>query len=327
MGAWEQARGPGHPARYRAGCGSPRRGCWPGLRLRSGCRALDDGHAGPGHAGCAVGRRPQRCPVPGCRTSGPRWTGHGGPLLADARDAAPAGSGGPALDAGHHGGPPASAAWRGRHRELDIDARRRRDSAGTSALEPWSRAADRPRAQQLFAAFEAAGQSTAGQRGIHMLGTLCQRAWLVQGPLGGEPAALRRSTSGSRSPGNWSGGGHRRAAAALHAGATARPRIRDFAWWTQIPLTDGGPQRPGTGAGPAGRAGVRRGQLLDVAGDRGTARRRRARPARRCCAARVRRVPAGLHGPEPGAARRSTPTRWFPAATGCSRRPSCPAAR
>ena len=69
-----------------------------------------------------------------------------------------------------------------RHRELEITAADV-DAAAATALQLVSGgAASRA---ELFQAFERAGQSTAGQRGIHLLGILCQRGLLVQGPLAG----------------------------------------------------------------------------------------------------------------------------------------------
>lgn len=123
-----------------------------------------------------------------------------------------------------------------RHRELGIstaDVGKCRDVAldCIAAAGPVSRS-------DLFKEFEAAGQPTTGQRGIHLLGTLCRNAALVQGPLAGNQQLLvafedwipvsRRLTRPEgiaefllryfRS----------------HGPAT----LRDFVWWTQIPLTE-----------------------------------------------------------------------------------------
>lgn len=124
----------------------------------------------------------------------------------------------------------------GRHRELDItwaDIEKCRDAAleRIAAGGPVSRT-------ELFEVFEAAGQPTAGQRGIHILGTLCRHAWLVQGPLSGNQQLLVAFD-------DWipvSRALKRQEAIAefvlryfrSHGPATAR----DFAWWTQIPLTE-----------------------------------------------------------------------------------------
>lgn len=124
----------------------------------------------------------------------------------------------------------------GRHRELDItwaDIEKCRDVALERVV--GGGAVSR---NELFAVFEAAGQPTAGQRGIHLLGTLCRQAWLVQGPLSGNQqllVAFDEWIPESRTL-------ERQDAIAefvlryfrSHGPAT----LRDFAWWTQIPLTE-----------------------------------------------------------------------------------------
>lgn len=124
----------------------------------------------------------------------------------------------------------------GRHRDLEIswaDTEKCRDIALEliEAGGPVSRA-------DLFRAFEAAGQPTPGQRGMHILGTLCRHAWLVLGPLEGNQqqfAAFDDWIQVSRSL-------DRRDAIAewlLRYFASHGPAtIRDFAWWTQLPLTE-----------------------------------------------------------------------------------------
>lgn len=124
----------------------------------------------------------------------------------------------------------------GRHRELDItwaDIEKCRDAA----LERVEGGRSLSRAE-LFDVFEAAGQPTTGQRGIHILGTLCRHAWLVQGPLVGNQQQLvafdewiPESRSLERQEGI--------AEFMLRYFRSHGPAtIRDFAWWTQIPLTD-----------------------------------------------------------------------------------------
>lgn len=124
----------------------------------------------------------------------------------------------------------------GRHRELDItwaDIEKCRDVA----LERVAGGASLSRAE-LFGVFEAAGQPTSGQRGIHILGTLCRHGWLVQGPLAGNQQLLvsfdewiPESRQLERTEGI--------AEFALRYFRSHGPAtIRDFAWWTQIPLTD-----------------------------------------------------------------------------------------
>lgn len=124
----------------------------------------------------------------------------------------------------------------GTHRELDItwaDIEKCRDVAleRIAAGGPVSRT-------ELFEVFGAAGQPTTGQRGIHILGTLCRHAWLVQGPLSGNQQLLVAFD-------DWipvSRTLERQEAIAefmlryfqSHGPAT----VRDFAWWTQLPLTE-----------------------------------------------------------------------------------------
>ncbi|MDR7084397.1 hypothetical protein J2X01_003706 [Arthrobacter ginsengisoli] len=124
----------------------------------------------------------------------------------------------------------------GRHRELEISAGDVDAAAGT-ALELVSGGAAASRAE-LFQAFERAGQSTAGQRGIHLLGILCQRGWLVLGPLAGNQQLvvafddwISESRSLDRAEGiaEWLLRYLR-----SHGPATER----DFSWWSGIPLTE-----------------------------------------------------------------------------------------
>lgn len=124
----------------------------------------------------------------------------------------------------------------GRHRELDIDAADV-DAAADTALQLVSGGAAASRAE-LFQAFERAGQSTAGQRGIHLLGMLCQRGWLVQGPLAGNQQLvvafddwITASRVLDRADGiaEWLLRYLR-----SHGPATER----DFSWWSGIPLTE-----------------------------------------------------------------------------------------
>ncbi|MEV4988096.1 winged helix DNA-binding domain-containing protein [Pseudarthrobacter sp. LMD1-1-1.1] len=124
----------------------------------------------------------------------------------------------------------------GRHRQLEItwaDVEKARDLALDRIL------ADGPVGRAgLFKVFDDGGQPTLGQRGIHLLGSLCRHGWLVLGPLSGNQqliAAFDEWIPVSRSL-------EREAALAefllryfrSHGPAT----LRDFAWWTQLPLTE-----------------------------------------------------------------------------------------
>ncbi|UKA53250.1 winged helix DNA-binding domain-containing protein [Arthrobacter sp. FW305-BF8] len=124
----------------------------------------------------------------------------------------------------------------GRHRQLEItgsDIEACREAA--LGLVDGGRAASR---EELFAAFEAAGQPTRAQRGIHLLWMLCQSATLVPGPLDGNQqkfVAFDQWITTSRDLDREEG-----IAELLlrylrgHGPAT----LRDFAWWSSIPLTE-----------------------------------------------------------------------------------------
>lgn len=123
-----------------------------------------------------------------------------------------------------------------RHRELgitwaDVEQCREVALSRIAAGGPVSRS-------DLFKEFEAAGQSTTGQRGIHILGTLCRHAWLVQGPLVGNQQLLVAFDEWIPESRRF---GRAEAIAEFllrylrsHGPAT----LRDFAWWTQIPLNE-----------------------------------------------------------------------------------------
>ncbi len=68
-----------------------------------------------------------------------------------------------------------------RHRQLGIDEQAA-GGAGEVAAAVITARGGATRAE-LFAAFEEAGISTAGQRGVHLLGRLCHTGLLCQGPL------------------------------------------------------------------------------------------------------------------------------------------------
>ncbi|MFJ5954672.1 winged helix DNA-binding domain-containing protein [Paenarthrobacter sp. NPDC092416] len=136
----------------------------------------------------------------------------------------------------------------GRHRELDItpeDISQCRDIA-LKTVEALNAVDARPGAtrEQLFQAFEEAGQVTKAQRGIHLIGSLCQRAWLVQGPMadsGGKPGAQQLFVPFDAWIENSRDLGREEGIAELlfryvrsHGPAT----VKDFAWWSQVPLTE-----------------------------------------------------------------------------------------
>ncbi|WP_372434344.1 winged helix DNA-binding domain-containing protein [Arthrobacter cavernae] len=129
-----------------------------------------------------------------------------------------------------------------RHRELGITTEDTADCRRiASKLTSGGQGATR---EELFAAFEDGGQITKAQRGVHLIWSLCQHAWFVQGPMagtGGKPAGqqlfmpFEEWITRSRDLGREEG------IAELflrycrsHGPATER----DFSWWSQIPLAD-----------------------------------------------------------------------------------------
>lgn len=124
----------------------------------------------------------------------------------------------------------------GRHRQLDIawaDVEKARDLALDRIL------ADGPISRpELFKVFDAGGQPTHGQRGIHLLGSLCRHGWLVLGPLSRNQQLIAafdqwiptsRVLEREEAIGEFLVRYFR-----SHGPAT----LRDFAWWTQLPLTE-----------------------------------------------------------------------------------------
>jgi hypothetical protein len=130
----------------------------------------------------------------------------------------------------------------GRHRELGItadDVAHCRDIA--RELLASREGATR---EQLFEAFEEQGQITKAQRGVHLLGSLCLHAWLVQGPMAGtEGKAAGRQLfmpfeewiPESRELDRDEG-----IAELLHRYLRSHgpATLDDFSWWTQIPKTE-----------------------------------------------------------------------------------------
>lgn len=91
---------------------------------------------------------------------------------------------------------------------------------------------------ELFAAFEAGGQSPAGQRGIHLLGLLCQSASLVPGPLDGNQqkfVAFDEWITTSRDLGREEGISE---LVLRYLRSHGPATVRDFAWWSNTTLTE-----------------------------------------------------------------------------------------
>lgn len=135
----------------------------------------------------------------------------------------------------------------GRHRELSItpdDIAHCRDIAFKITEVLKAEGAPGATREQLFQAFEEAGQPTKVQRGIHLLGSLCQRAWLVQGPM-----AVSNGKVGVQQlfvpldewiPQSRDLGREEGTAELLFRYVRSRgpATVKDFSWWSQIPLTE-----------------------------------------------------------------------------------------
>lgn len=129
-----------------------------------------------------------------------------------------------------------------RHRQLGIgpdDVAQCRDIAG--GLVSSGKAASR---DQLFSAFEAAGQATKAQRGVHLLWILCQEAFLVQGPTAG-PSGRAAAQQLFVAFDEWIPSSRRlereegMAELALRYLRSHGPATeRDFAWWSSTPITE-----------------------------------------------------------------------------------------
>ncbi|MGS0687969.1 winged helix DNA-binding domain-containing protein [Nakamurella sp. GG22] len=123
-----------------------------------------------------------------------------------------------------------------RHRELGIDEAAIGAAADVAAsLLAGGGSAGRA---DILTAFEEAGVSTAGQRGIHLLGALHQKRLLCQGPMRGaeqlfvlldEWVPRPRRLHGDEALGEFVG-----RYLAGHGPAT----IADFCWWTKLPVKD-----------------------------------------------------------------------------------------
>ncbi|WP_120523192.1 winged helix DNA-binding domain-containing protein [Arthrobacter celericrescens] len=130
----------------------------------------------------------------------------------------------------------------GRHRELGIsseDIAHCRDIAGELLA-----SGDGATRERLFEAFEENGQITKAQRGVHLLGTLCLHAWLVQGPMAGSNGKaagqqlfmpfgewIPKSRELDRDEG---------ITELLHRYLRSHgpATVDDFCWWTQIPKAE-----------------------------------------------------------------------------------------
>ncbi len=123
-----------------------------------------------------------------------------------------------------------------RHRQLDIDHAAIGNAADVSAaLLEECRAASRA---ELFAAFEAAGISTAGQRGVHLLGSLCQERQLCQGPVRGEEQLFVLLDQWVPHPRRLDGDEALGEFVLRYFTSHGPATLADFCWWTKLPLAD-----------------------------------------------------------------------------------------
>jgi len=135
----------------------------------------------------------------------------------------------------------------GRHRELAItedDISHCRDIAFKTTETLKAEGVAGASREQLFQAFEESGQVTSAQRGIHVLGSLCQRAWLVQGPMArvnGKAGVQQLFVPFDQWIPDSRELNRQEGIAELlfryirsHGPAT----IKDFSWWSQVPLTE-----------------------------------------------------------------------------------------
>ncbi|MGN6405791.1 winged helix DNA-binding domain-containing protein [Sinomonas sp.] len=89
---------------------------------------------------------------------------------------------------------------------------------------------------ELFEAFEAAGQPTRNQRGIHLLSILSHRLVLVQGPLRGRQQEFRLADEWLPTDPGLSGDEALEFLAARYITSHGPVDERDFAWWLGQPL-------------------------------------------------------------------------------------------
>jgi hypothetical protein len=89
---------------------------------------------------------------------------------------------------------------------------------------------------ELFAVFEAAGQPTSGQRGIHLISILSHRLVLVQGPLRGRQQEFRLADEWLPVGEGLRGDDALEHLAARYIASHGPVGERDFAWWLGQPL-------------------------------------------------------------------------------------------
>lgn len=131
------------------------------------------------------------------------------------------------------------AALASRHRELEITAADV-ERAGEAALALLEAGDGRAARDGLFAAFERAGQRTAGQRGTHLLFMLCLQGTLVQGPINrtGNSQFFVRSGHWIQHPRTLDHGQALAELALRYFRSHGPATVKDFQWWTKLTMAD-----------------------------------------------------------------------------------------
>ncbi|MGA7205999.1 MAG: winged helix DNA-binding domain-containing protein [Specibacter sp.] len=132
-----------------------------------------------------------------------------------------------------------------RHRQLEIttaDLGRVREVA-LMLLEPTADGVARAGRDDLFAAFEAAGQAIQAQRGIHLLWMLCVEGTLVQGPINdsagsGNSQYFVRTEQWITNPRVLAKDEALAELALRYFRSHGPATIKDFQWWAKLTLKD-----------------------------------------------------------------------------------------
>ena len=128
-----------------------------------------------------------------------------------------------------------------RHRELDITATDV-DQVRESALELLVSGPGRATRDELFAAFERAGQRTASQRGTHLVFMLCLQGTLVQGPINpagnGNTQFFVSTDHWIRHPRTLERGQALAELALRYFRSHGPATVKDFQWWTKLTMAD-----------------------------------------------------------------------------------------
>jgi hypothetical protein len=128
------------------------------------------------------------------------------------------------------------AGMAGRHRQLGITTADVGQVRGVAeSLLAGGQAASR---EALLAAFEQAGQSTSGQRGVHLLALLSLDGVLVQGPLDGTRQLFVLAAEWIPHPRNLTREEGLAELALRYFRARGPARLTDFTWWSKLTVKD-----------------------------------------------------------------------------------------